>query len=235
MKFIAIIPARSGSKGIPGKNIKIFNNKPLISWTIKSAIESNIFESVFVSTDDPQIAKISKENGAIVPFLRPKYLAKDTSSTLSSIQHFIKKYYKNTMYSLPDAVVILQPTSPLRTSLHIVQATDLFKLSNNADSLVSCVEVPHNFTPGSLMKLNNKGFIESINSKIKQVYRRQDKKQYFARNGAAIYITKIKLLDKYILGGNILPYFMNLIDSVDIDNMDDWKIAELILKSRENE
>ena len=234
MKFIAIIPARGGSKGIPNKNIKNFNNKPLISWTIKAAIESNIFENVFVSTDDPKIAYISKKNGATVPFLRPKYLAKDTSSTLSAIQHFINKFYKGKKNLLPYAVVILQPTSPLRRILHIKQAIKLFKSNIESDSLVSCIDVPHNFVPESLMKMNKKGYVENIHKEIEQVYRRQDKKKYFARNGAAIYITKTELLNKFILGGNIVPYFMNPIDSIDIDNMNEWKLAEIIFKNRKN-
>ncbi len=234
MKLIAIIPARGGSKGIPRKNIKYFNNEPLISWTIKSAIESNLFDSVFVSTDDPEIASISLKYGAMVPFLRPKYLAKDTSTTLSVVQHFIKKVYNSNKKILPDAVVILQPTSPLRTVVHLKQAIKLFKSNKDADSLVSCVEVPHNFVPESLMKINKKGFIQNLNNGIKQIYRRQDKEKYFARNGAAIYITKTKLLNKFILGGNILPYFMSSMDSVDIDNKYDWELAEIIFKNREN-
>ena len=235
MKFIAIIPARGGSKGIPRKNIKLFNNKPLISWTIKAAIDSNIFESVFVSTDDLEISTISKAFGANVPFLRPRYLANDKASTLSVVQHFLKKIYNKNSENYPFAVVILQPTSPLRTSLHIKSAVDLFKSNKDADSLVSCTQVPHNFTPNSLMRLNRHGFLDFAKNMNKLIYRRQDKEKYIARNGAAIYITKTNLLDKFILGGKILPYFMDFIDSVDIDEPRDWELAELIFKYRNNE
>ena len=235
MKFIAIIPARGGSKGIPRKNIKLFNNKPLISWTIKAAIESNVFESIFVSTDDLEISAISKAFGAEVPFLRPKYLAKDNASTLSVIQHFLKKMYKKNSEEYPFAVVILQPTSPLRTSSHIKSAVDLFKSHKDADSLVSCTHVPHNFTPGSLMQLNKYGFLDNTKNSKKLIYRRQDKEKYIARNGAAIYITKTILLNKFILGGKILPYFMDFIDSVDLDEEKDWELADLIFKYRNNE
>lgn len=232
MKFIAIIPARGGSKGIPRKNIKLFNKKPLISWTIKAAKDSNVFDSIFVSTEDDEIAKISKKHGALVPFLRPKYLAKDDSTTLSVIQHFIKKYYKNK--SEPHAVVILQPTSPLRTSKHIKSAIKLFLSCKNVDSLVSCVKVPHNFVPSSLMKINKKGFLEKYKKNSLNKYRRQDKENLIARNGAAIYITKTKLLNKYIIGGKTLPYYMDPIDSVDIDDQKDWDMAELIFKNKVN-
>lgn len=229
MNIIAIIPARCGSKGIPFKNIKNFNGKPLISWTIAAALNANLFSDIFVSTDCLQIKDISVNLGAKVPFLRPKYLAKDTSSTLNVIQHFLKKFYKNK--NLPDLVFILQPTSPLRTSDHITEAFNEFILDLDADSLVSCLNLPHNFVPNSLMKVNSKGYLYNY-EKSSIISRRQDKESLIARNGAAIYITKPSIIRYSILGGNIKPFFMKFVDSIDIDDENDWELAEILAKNK---
>lgn len=229
MNIIAIIPARCGSKGIPFKNIKNFNGKPLISWTIAAALNANLFSDIFVSTDCLQIKDISVNLGAKVPFLRPKYLAKDTSSTLNVIQHLLKKFYKNK--NLPDLVFILQPTSPLRTSDHITEAFNEFILDLNADSLVSCINLPHNFVPNSLMKVNSKGYLYKY-EKSSIISRRQDKESLIARNGAAIYITKPNIIRYSILGGNIKPFFMKFVDSIDIDDENDWELAEILAKNK---
>ena len=217
MKTLGVIPARGGSKGIPKKNIKLLNGKPLIAYTIVAAIKSNL-DRVVVSTDCLEIAKISKKYGAEV-IMRSDDLSNDKTPTLNVIQDLIEKFQFKC-----KAVVTLQPTSPLRTYVHINEALDLFKSRKDVDSLVSVVKVPHNFMPEKLMTLNGH-FIEGSN-KIK---RRQDMDVAYARNGAAIYITKITNIDKYIFGGLIIPYYMNKIDSFDIDDIEDWKIVEKVM------
>jgi CMP-N,N'-diacetyllegionaminic acid synthase len=217
MKTLGVIPARCGSKGIPKKNMKILNGKPLVTYTIEAAIASNL-DRVVVTTDCNEIAEISKICGAEV-VMRSDDLSKDTTPTLPVIQDAIEKLQFEC-----KAVVTLQPTSPLRTYKHINEALDLFKKNNDADSLVSVVAVPHNFMPEKLMRLN--GNYVSGSSEIK---RRQEMSVAYARNGAAIYITKITNIDKYIFGGLVIPFHMSKINSFDIDDIEDWKIVEKVM------
>jgi CMP-N,N'-diacetyllegionaminic acid synthase len=230
MKILAIIPARGGSKGLPQKNIKHFNGKPLIYWTIKAAKESNYINKIIVSTDDSDIANVSESFGAEIPGLRPKNLSEDNTPTLPVI-HYILDQLKNNQNYVPDLIITLQATSPLRNSIHVDQAIEIFLDTPNADSLVSCTQVPHNFNPESLMIRNKFNFLEYINPHTLITSSRHEKPVYFARNGAAIYITKNDIIKKGLLVGNILPYFMKLSESIDIDSMDDFFIAESISKN----
>jgi len=217
MKTLGVIPARGGSKGVPKKNIKLLHGKPLIAYTIEAAIASNI-DRVVVTTDCQQIAKVSKKYGAEV-IKRSAYLSCDTTPTLPVIQDAVKKFQFEC-----DAVVTLQPTSPLRTCKHINEALDLFKSNEDADSLVSVVSVPHNFMPNKQMILNGDYLIGSSHPK-----RRQELDMVYARNGAAIYITKTINLDHYIFGGLIVPFYMSKLVSFDIDDLEDWKIVERVM------
>jgi len=217
MKTLGIIPARGGSKGIPKKNIKLLCGKPLIAYTIKSALGS-ILDRVIVSTDCAEIAEVSRRYGAEV-MMRPNVLAKDDTPTLPVLKDVVDK-----LDGKYDVVVTLQPTSPLRTAKHINESLILFEKEYQADSLVSVVEIPHSYSPEKLMTFDG----QYLNGNL-QVKRRQDMQEMFARNGAAIYITKIENLSKYIFGGKILPYFMRRIDSFDIDDIEDWKMVEKII------
>lgn len=219
MRILGIIPARGGSKGIPKKNVKLLNGKPLIAYTIEAALASNL-DRVVVSTDCEEIASISKGYGAEV-MMRPAHLAEDKTPTLPVIQDVVAKLDEEFA-----TVMTLQPTSPLRTLEHINEAIELFKNDIEADSLVSILEVPHNYMPEKLMNLNGKYLIG--NSEVK---RRQDVSTTYARNGASIYITKTKKLSEYIFGGKILPYFMSKVNSFDIDDMEDWEIVERLIKN----
>lgn len=217
MKIIGIIPARGGSKGIPKKNIKLLNGKPLIAYTIEAALASNLYR-IIVSTDCEEIANISKKYGAEV-MMRPSHLAEDKTPTLPVLQDVILKLNEKF-----DAVMTLQPTSPLRTLEDINKSIEIFSSDKEADSLVSVVEVPHSYMPEKLMSLNGKYL--TGNSQVK---RRQEVSTIYARNGAAIYITKTEKLSEYIFGGKILPYFMSKIKSFDIDDIEDWKIVERLI------
>ena len=217
MKIVGIIPARGGSKSIPKKNIKLLNGKPLIAYTIEAALASNL-DRVVVSTDFEEIASISKKYGAEV-MMRPSHLAEDKTPTLPVLQDVVANLDKKF-----DAVTTLQPTSPLRTVEDINKSIKIFASDKEVDSLVSVVEVPHNYTPEKLMSLDGKYLIGS--SKFK---RRQEVSMIYARNGAAIYITKTERLSEYIFGGKIIPYFMSKLNSFDIDDMEDWKIVEKLI------
>ncbi len=220
MKVIGIIPARGGSKGIPGKNNKQLCGKPLIQYTLEAAIHSNLHE-IIVTTDNADVRDIALKMGVKV-IERPPELAGDKVPTQPVLIHALQSASE-----VFDAVMTLQPTSPLRTSEHINESLLLFQQKPEADSLVSVVRVPHNCLPMSLMK-KEEPWLNHYDGNAALV-RRQDKPILFARNGAAIYITKVDKLGEYIVGGNILPYEMSRIESVDIDDMEDWTMAEIIL------
>ena len=214
MKILGIIPARGGSKGIIRKNIKLLNGKHLIAYTIEAALASNL-ERVIVSTECSEIANISVGYGAEI-IMRSIHLAEDKSPTLPVLQDVVSKLDENY-----DAVMTLQPTSPFRTKEDINNSIEIFENDNEADSLVSVVKVPHNYMPEKLMDYDGKYLHGDSN-----VNRRQDVQTLYARNGAAISITKTNKLGEYIFGGKILPYFMNKQNSIDIDDMEDWNTAE---------
>lgn len=227
MKILAIIPARGGSKSVPRKNIRQLVGKPLIAWTIEAALAAPGLDRVVVSTEDEEIAAISREWGAEVPFMRRPELAKDNTATLAVLQDVIARMDTEEGYR-PDAVMTLQPTSPLRTPQHIDEAIALFSADPNADSLVSCLQVPHIFHPRSVMKKDPSGYLRPYLD-APQPTRRQDKEVIFARNGAAIYITRTECLNRYVFGGNLLAYPMSEAFSLDIDSEADFALAEEII------
>ena len=212
MKLLAIIPARKGSKGIPNKNYKIFNKKPLIYWTIKAALKSRCFDKIIVSTDSQKIQDFSKKMGVESPYLRPKNLSGDKTN--------VHKY-------IPEAVAILQPTSPLREFSDIKNCCKIFK-KFKPDSLVSILKISHNYNPENLYTLK-KNYLTKI-KKEKKLLQRQQQKIYYARNGASIYITKMDKIKNFILGGKIKGYEMNKLKSIDINDINDFIFAELIQK-----
>ena len=229
MKILAIIPARGGSKGIKNKNIINFCGKPLIYWTIKAAQNSKLIDRVIVSTDSKKISAMAEKYNVKKTDLRPKKYSTDNATTLSVLKYEIRNLEKQKYY--PDVIVTLQPTSPLRNSEHIDLALKKFLKNKKADSLVSCVELPHNFNPMSLMRIKNKFLIEIDKNKI---YSRQKKQIFYARNGAAIYITKRKIIDKKIFNDNAIPFEMDCFSSVDIDTKDDIVIGSLYYKYLKN-
>lgn len=218
MKVLGIIPARGGSKGIPKKNLKILCGKPLIAYTFEEAKKSAL-SKIVVSTDSAEIAECAQSYGIDV-CLRPLELAQDSSATLDALKYTVSKGYQDY-----DAVMTLQPTSPLRTFLHINEAIHLFKSTPGADSLVSVVRVPHSFMPEKLMELKEGYLVGDFSPRM-----RQHVDIRYARNGAAIYITKMDNLKNYILGGNVLAYKMSKISSIDIDDLEDWEIVERLLR-----
>lgn len=229
MRFLAVIPARGGSKGVPYKNIRLLDGKPLIAYTIEAAIASGVVDRLLVSTDDPEIAKFSRLLGAEV-LIRPSALAEDETPTLPVLRHTLA-VLAETGY-IPDAVMTLQPTSPLRTAKHIAEAAEVFASDPDADSLVSCVAVPHIYHPRSVMKLSVDGYLEAFLGESIMPLRRQDKEPVYARNGAAIYITRRERLGEYIFGGKLVPYHMDQADSIDIDTEADFAEAEKVLRER---
>jgi len=231
IRILGVIPARGGSKGIKRKNIKNIAGKPLIQWTIDVAKKSNYITELVVSTEDSEIASLSLELGATVPFLRPDSLASDDSKTIDVVNYVVDRL-ESECNKYFDYIIILQPTSPLRTLSHINEAIQMILNDKSADSLVSCIKVPHIFHPDSIMMLNEKNYLENFTLDKTLPSRRQDKSTLFARNGAAIYITKRNKIKDFIFGGNLLCYEMPIECSIDIDDIEDFVTAEKYLLNR---
>jgi len=227
---IALITARGGSKGLPRKNILPLGDIPLIGWSIQAALDSNLIDRVFVSTEDQEIADVSLKLGAeIIP--RPLALAADTSSSEDVIEHAIK-YLEENIFNF-DTLVLLQPTSPLRTSQHINEAIELYE-QKCAHCVISVFEPIH--TPVKAYVEKDDGSISGLFSKSAPYSRRQDLPKAFQPNGAiyAFSVTKFKEYNQ-IPRDNVYPYVMSELLSADIDTLDDLLNVELILKSKNNE
>lgn len=222
-KILVIIPARGGSKGIPHKNIKELNGKPLIAYTIQCAIESKYIDRVIVSTEDINISNVAENFGADVPFLRPEVLAEDDTPSIDVILHCINTLEANNEYY--DYICLLQCTSPFRTVDNIDEA--IYKLiEKNGSSLVSVCESEVN--PYWMKKINDEKLIDFI--KEIDASRRQDLPKIYRLNGA-IYISKVNELKqlKSWYGKNTIPYIMNRKSSIDIDEPIDFKFAEFLM------
>jgi N-acylneuraminate cytidylyltransferase len=225
MKAIAIIPARGGSKSIPGKNIVNFCGRPLIAWSIKQAKASKYIEDVYVTSDDREILSISRNYGAQI-INRPKRLATDTSGAEETLLHAIKSIREAKREDI-DIVVFLQPTSPLRTSKDIDKAIELFRLKK-ADSLFSAALL-EDFC---VWKAEGDKLL-SVTYDYQKRGRRQDRKPYYLENGS-IYIFKPQVLRKYNnrLGDKIVIYTMPFWQSYEIDNLEDLEICKYFMKNK---
>lgn len=228
MKNIAIIPARGGSKGIYKKNIRLFAGEPLIAYTIIEAFKSKRLDRVIVSTDDDEICKISKRYGAEV-IKRPKNLAKDDTPTIDVIFHLIDILLQQ--YDHSTIIVLLQPTSPLRTVNDISNCIELF-LKKECESVIGVCESTH--PPQWSLKIEGE-FLKSVVNNDSFKMRRQDLHKSYYPNGA-IYIASIETLIKYkgFYCQHTLPYIMPKERSIDIDDNFDWDLAEFLIKKRIN-
>lgn len=230
--ILAIIPARGGSKGIPRKNIKTLAGKPLIAWSIEAGKKSKYIDRIIVSTEDKEIRDISLVYGAEVPFLRPKELAQDNTSSVDTIVDVIMKL-KDIEKLEYDFVLLLQPTSPLRNEKHIDESIDL--LISNLDkynALISVTELEHpvywNRNIDDSQRLRN--FMEYDKNKN---YRRQDFMKTYRLNGA-IYLIKTDAFLNYknFETKDTLAYIMNRKSSIDIDCIDDLELAEYYMSPK---
>lgn len=221
--FLAIIPARGGSKRLPRKNVLDLAGKPLIAWSIEAGLNSKYIDKVVVSSDYAEILAVSKKYSA-ESITRPEELASDTATTFDAIKHTIDNVEQY------DYIVLLQATSPLRDTKHIDEAIELLE-SKNADAVVSVCEMDHSPLWSNTLdeSLSMQGFLrdEVLNK------RSQDLEKYFRLNGA-IYICRTgKLLEEksFFLKENIYAYKMNRESSIDIDEEIDFKIAEVLINA----
>ena len=228
--MLAIIPARGGSKGVPGKNIKEIEGKPLIAYTIEAALKSEAIDRVIVTTDSREIAEVAKKYGAEVPFLRPAYLAEDTSRAQDVYIHASEFMRDNEGMDVSKFMVLL-PTVPFRTEHHIDEAVNLFNESG-AETLISVTKVE---TPPSWMvNKDHRGFITNCGFDADSASgNRQGNLEHYVPNGA-IYILDYDLLKSkstYYCDKTI-GYEMSRNDSIDIDTMEDFEYAVYMMSKR---
>ena len=229
-RILAIIPARGGSKGLTRKNVKDLVQKPLIAYTIESAKNSKYLDRIIVSTDDDEISSVSKSYGAEVPFIRPIELAQDDTPGIEPILHCLNWLLIEQDY-VPDYVCVLQCTSPLRNNHQIDEAIEEI-FEKNADSIISVYESDK--SPYWMKKIEN-GKLKSFLYKNKDYTRRQDIPKTYMLNGA-IYICKTKLLikNRSWYSENTIPYIMDKNTSVDIDDINDFRFVEYLMKEGYN-
>jgi len=226
--ILVIIPARSGSKRIPNKNIRQFLGKPLIAYTIKQALSLKFVERVIVDTDSPKIAKIARQYGAEVPFLRPAHLAKDTSHIVYSILYALKRLKKEENY-VPSYIMILQTTSPLRKIQDIKACWKLMKSTKATTVLTICPTHPRLY----YLRKNNDIFL--VNGSEKRSSNTQAWPPAYILNGCFVYImeTKSLLEEKLVITKKTKAVICSKWRSIDLDVREDWVIAEILYKNRQ--
>ncbi|AVQ26770.1 acylneuraminate cytidylyltransferase family protein [Fusobacterium ulcerans] len=224
-KILVIIPARSGSKGLKDKNIKMMNGKPLIAYTIEAAQNSKIFEDIIISTDSEKYAEIAKKYGGSVPYLRDKKLANDNAKSSDVILDILNRVEKKY-----DSFIMLQPTSPLRTEKNIIEAYKMY-LEKKASSVVSVCEMEH--SPLWANILNEERRMDSFLKGIDVNKNRQELETYYRINGA-LYIANVEYFKKYqdFYYKDSYAYIMEKENSIDIDDELDFKIAEYLIKNK---
>lgn len=222
--MIAIIPARGGSKGLPGKNIKPLNGKPLIAYAVEAALKAKHIDRVIISTDDEEIARVAVQYGAELPFMRPAELASDTALAVDNYIYTIGKLEQESE-TIIDAFVVLQPTSPLRIAEDIDGAVELFE-KKKADSVISYTQEAH---PISWHKyLDEEGhFIDILDANIKN---RQDNRVSYYPNGAVYVFRTSMIRERKYYTDRSYAFIMPRIRSVDIDFIEDFEYAEFLLR-----
>jgi N-acylneuraminate cytidylyltransferase len=225
-KVLGVIPARGGSKGVPGKNIRDLCGKPMIAWTIEEAKKSAYMDRVIVSSDDESIIQVAKLYGADVPFTRPAELAQDDTPGIEPVLHALKE--------LPgyDFVVLLQPTSPLRQVADIDGCIETC-IRTGANACVSVVEPEHH--PNWMFITDRDGYLHRLSHQEEMYGRRQELPSVYALNGA-VYVAKVNWLceNRSFLGTGVQAYVMSRENSIDVDTELDLRMAAMLLASRES-
>lgn len=231
MEILGIIPARGGSKGVPGKNSKLLGGKPLLEYSYQTALQSNCLSEIILSTDDEKIAELGGKIGITVPFLRPAHLATDSAPTLLSLIHALE-YFKSQGREF-DAICLLQPTTPFRPPNLIGQAIAKF-IQSGADSLVTVLPVPDHLNPHWVFEPDTQDFLKISTGESQLIPRRQELPKAYFRDGS-IYLSRSDAIFSGSIYGNSISYFINDPSFyVNIDTPQDWKNAERwIVENRE--
>ena len=232
MRVLGIITARGGSKGIPGKNLKLLGGRPLLDFSIDAANDTPL-DRLILSTEDQKIADVARSLGCDVPFMRPAELARDETPHLPVIQHATRWLLEHENYQ-PDVVLILQPTSPLRSSADIAAALRMLELSG-ADSVVSVSEVSAHAHPMRMLRVDDQGnavLFATGQPVRKRINRRQDLPKAWVMNGA-VYACRTEVLfaaEPSLYGDRVVAYPMPAERSISIDTLEDWAEAERALE-----
>ena len=227
---LAIVPARGGSKGVPRKNVReITPGRTLLHYVADAAARAGRVDRAILSTEDEDIARVGREAGLEVPFIRPRELAADDTAMLPVLRHALEQVGAGGW--LPEYVVLLQPTSPLRRETHIDEAVRLL-IAERADSVVTVVEVPKHLSPDYVMKIDD-GMLRPFLPEGAQVTRRQDVRPAYFRDGT-VYAFRRDTIDRFgnIYGERCVPLLIDASDSLSIDSPEDWAAAERILAAR---
>ena len=220
---LGLVPARGGSKGLPGKNIRPLHGKPLLAYAVEAAQASGVVDRVVLSTDAEDIAEVGRRAGLEVPFLRPAWLAQDDTAMLPVITHAVDTLAREGWVA--DIIVLLQPTSPLRTGEQIRRSVELLR-DTGADSVVSVLELPRHLSPDYVMRLDG-GRLVPFLPEGQRVTRRQDARQAYVRDGTVYTFWRRTLVEKGSLyGDDCRPMVVPADASLTIDSPDDWAEAE---------
>jgi CMP-N,N'-diacetyllegionaminic acid synthase len=226
MTVLGVVPARGGSKGVPDKNLRVVGGHSLLARTAAAARESRRLTRAVLSTDSPAIADAGRAAGLDVPFMRPAALSADDTPILPVLRHVLAALAADGFSA--DVVVLLQPTSPFRRAEHIDAAIGLLEQSG-ADSVVSVVEVPHQFSPVSVLALADGRLRPYAPGPL--ITRRQDKPRVYARNGPAVLAVRASVLERdELYGTDCRPLVMSAADSVDIDDEHDLEYADFLAR-----
>lgn len=230
MKVLGLIPARGGSKGVPRKNIKLLNGKPLLAYTAESALNSKFLSKIVLSTEDAEIAEVGKSLGLEVPCLRPAELAADTTPTFSVLIHIVD--YLKKLGERFDSICLLQPTNPLRRTEDIDNCIEMMEKSG-ADSVISVLKVPHEYNPKWVYWQNESGEMVLSTGDSEPISRRQDLPTAFHRDGS-IYLTKTDVLQNYgnLYGKKVVGYEISKENYINIDLPEDWDLAEILVREK---
>jgi CMP-N-acetylneuraminic acid synthetase len=223
---LGLVPARSGSKGVPGKNIRPLAGRTLLDYTARAAHDSGVIDRLVLSTDSQEIADAGARAGLDVPFLRPATLATDETPMLPVITHALDALASDGWVA--EIVVLLQPTSPLRRPDHIRAAVELLR-ATNADSVVSVIELPRHLSPDYVMKIED-GVLRPFLAEGGRITRRQDARAAYSRDGT-VYACWRRTIERCgsIYGDDCRPHVIDAADSLSIDSLADWDAAERIL------
>ena len=230
MKVLGIIPARGGSKGVPRKNVRLLCGKPLLAYTVESALASKRLTRTILSTEDAEIAAVGGRCGIEVPFLRPAELALDTSPTFPVVQHALAEMEREGRSY--DAVCLLQPTNPLRRAEDIDQCIELLE-TTGADSVISVLPVPAEYHPCWVYSRSDDGQLRLFTREAEPIARRQDLPSAFHREGS-VYVTRTEVIRtrQSLYGTRIMGYRMPAEFSSNIDSPEDWREIEKRVSAR---
>ena len=229
MRILGLIPARAGSKGIPGKNIRILGHQPLIAYSINDGLASKGLSKVAISTDGEKIAEVARQYGAEVPFMRPLELAQDRTPSIDVVIHALDFFeQKGEVF---DAVCLLQPTSPFRPKGFVDACIQKF-LDTNADSLISVLEVPHEYNPHWTFKMDGEGSLAIATGESTLIPRRQELPMAYHRDGS-VYISKTSLIreKRVLVGAKTVGILSDKAYYANLDTPADWDKAEITYKN----